>query len=937
MRIAIDSFRGEVPRLTPRALPANGAQAAVNAKLASGDLEAWRQFATTKTLVAAAAVKTIHLMNGQWLSWTQQVDVARGIIAGDSTFRTYLTCPALYGKPQFTNLSMATTGAEPFPVATRPLGVPSPDTPPTAAVDVTAAVESNIALTNAGAETGSTTGWTVASGSLVVFNNGDIVGLNAHAGTRFFGGGSVAASEAYQNVNIAAAGVIAGQGLKVAWRQARGAAGSTATMAIEFYDGTATLIGVRTGLEQIAPGTALTWLLREMTVQVPSGAVTARLIQIYTRVGAGPALDAYIDAISLNSVDYTNFFDGSSLSGWSVSGNFGTPGSSDQFREVIVDSGTGWAPPSIRMRADEATPFIHRDFSTDKSPLVTLKFDFIQRIEPGQGFLVQLFASDDGRGAALFLGPGGVAVHNSGSWDDAGPSVQSLAGGLPIDTLYTVTLIAEKVSAAEARLTVTVVNTAGTVLVNAVKTRIVIDGPRIGFKAAAGGLEGRWWVDNISVTVAAPVALESVASTATSYVYRFVNDLGEPSAPSLASDTVVRPDGGAVRITTPTTAPSGTDPAYGITLKQIYRAISGAGGTAFVFVDEIPLAQADYLDAYDDSAIADNEVLNSEDWDLPPADLEGIIALPNGMMAGFRRNQLCLSVSGHPHAWRLQDRHTTDTDIVAIANIDNTIVIGTKSRVYTATGNSNDSYSMSAPGAPQACLSKKSMVFLDGVGVVFASPDGWAACAGSAGNVPIITETVFTKQQWEALDPSSIVAAVHDGALFWWSTGQTPDSGFALDMRQSGFGLVSLSFHASAAFVDPLTDGLYLVLDAINEPTDALLPVASSAPTLASPAKVIFKFDGATNGNLLRYRWRGKLHLPPYPVTMTIAEVDAFDFTNLVVRIYGDGALLLAKSIGSGREFTIPALKTSDSYEIELIGTSAARTAQLAEDVVELA
>jgi len=935
MRIAIDSFRGEVPRLTPRALPASAAQAAVNAKLVSGDLEAWRQFASTKVLTAGADVRTIALLNGAWLSWTQQVDVARGIIAGDNTFRTYLTCPSLYTKPQWTNYAMATTGSEPYPVATRPLGVPGPDTVPTVAVDVVATEDSNITLTNPGAEVGATTGWTTDAGGLTVLNNGDIGGLNAQAGTRFFGSTNVATTAAHQDAALTPSAVIAGQSVKLVWHQATGANGSTATMGVEFYDDTSTIIGSIHQLPEIAPTTALAWQRRELVVPVPTNAETVRLVQKYTRVGA--TMDAYIDSISLNTVDYSNTFDGSTLDGWDVSPAAGSPGSSDSHRSVVVESGLSWSPYAWRLRGDEMAPWLHRDFATDQSAAVALKFKLQNATSTFNGVHVKLFANDAGAGSNLLFNRGGIFLCTSSSWDDA--SVVSNLGTPLLDgEVYTISLRAEKSGLAEAVVTIDITDSTGATTVANLKTKFAVNGPRVGFVGSAGSLDGHAYITELFITVAAPKPLETVESTATSYVYRFVNDVGEASAPSLASQVVVRPDGGAVIITTPTSVPSGTGAYFpGAVLKQIYRAVTGASGTAFVFVAEIPLATANYTDSFDDADIADNEVLDSEDWDLPPDGLEGILALPNGIMAGFYRNQLCLSVSGHPHAWRVQDRHTTDTDIVAIENIDNTIVIGTKSRVYTATGNANDSYSMSMPGATQACTSKQGMVFLDGVGVVFPSPDGWMACAGSAGVLTNLTEGVFSKKQWQALDPSTIMAAVHDGVLFWWSTGQTPDSGYALDVRQSGFGLVSLSFHANAAFADPLTDSLYLVLDAMNEPTEAALPVASTTPALgSSPFKTIYQFD-AHASNLLRFRFRTKLYLPPYPVTLTLAQVHAEAFTNLVLRVYGNGTLLLTKQITSLREFTLPALATYDSYELEIVGTSTVRSVQASEDVMELA
>lgn len=139
MKIAVNTFRGEAPRITPRELPENAAQEATNCRLQSGDLESWRHFTLVKQVPGSGSLGTIYRLNGQWLAWNQQVDVARGVIEGDTSYRTYLTAPALYGKPQFTNFALATTGAEPYPVTVRPLGVPGPNVAPTlvAGVDST--------------------------------------------------------------------------------------------------------------------------------------------------------------------------------------------------------------------------------------------------------------------------------------------------------------------------------------------------------------------------------------------------------------------------------------------------------------------------------------------------------------------------------------------------------------------------------------------------------------------------------------------------------------------------------------------------------------------------------------------------------------------------------------------------------------------------------
>ena len=136
MKVTLSNPRGEVPRLASHLLPDNAAQAAVGTRLLTGDITAWQQFSSVKTLATPAPVRTIYLLKDKWLSWGVNVDVARGIVPGDNTYRIYLTAPSLYSQPRWTNYSLATTGSEPYPVTTRPLGVPNPDAAPTLTVGV---------------------------------------------------------------------------------------------------------------------------------------------------------------------------------------------------------------------------------------------------------------------------------------------------------------------------------------------------------------------------------------------------------------------------------------------------------------------------------------------------------------------------------------------------------------------------------------------------------------------------------------------------------------------------------------------------------------------------------------------------------------------------------------------------------------------------------
>lgn len=312
-------------------------------------------------------------------------------------------------------------------------------------------------------------------------------------------------------------------------------------------------------------------------------------------------------------------------------------------------------------------------------------------------------------------------------------------------------------------------------------------GPCCGFTAGDPSDSGLFQteVDDIHVQASGSTGL-TPNLTAVNYVYTYVNDLGEEGAPSFPTQDLLRPDGVTVTLTTLTAAPVANSVTYSkVTTKRIYRLVSGTTGDVYRLVTEIPLATADFVDDLTDNELP-STLLESEEYDLPHPDMEGIISLPNGLCAGFFENQLCLSATGWCHAWPVRQRLRVDSDIVAICNINNTIVIGTKTFVYTATGNDGASYSMSKPGAAQACTSKLGMTFLDGQGVIFPSPDGWCVCAGSANNVPVVSEGIFTKEQWQQYDPTSIIAAVHDNVLHWyWKTAPADTVLFLFHMTET--------------------------------------------------------------------------------------------------------------------------------------------------------
>ncbi len=778
MRIGTNQFRGELPHLAPESLPDQGAQEATNCRLETGNLEAYRQFAQTKVLANVGAVQTIYLHRDKWLSWNAQVDVARNVILDDPAGLLLLTAPTIYSTPRYTTYALAVGGAEPYPVATLPLGVPAP-----------------------------------------------------------------------------------------------------------------------TDIPVLTPG-----------------------------------LDPTPTTFSIDVTDAGDKL----ATEWSTS----TPRSGGTLSSVTQEAATGNPLPCYRLSYDEIhnageAPWARRNFGVENAARiqVTAQMRFSGDTSVKNGW-VGVATSADGAGVLVGINGGFLQIRNSTAleWYGSGLVAQAAAAGLAGAIWYTlnVTVTVNPSPANTQTVTAEFLNGV-TVIASVTATNVFTIGGNVFITAAIPDDSGSFYAtdfDNIHVQATGSTGI-TPNLTATSYVYTFVNDQGWESAPSLATDDILRPDGVSITVVTSTTAPPGYS---AVTLKRIYRVVTATTGDLFLLVAEIPLAQASYVDTKSDNQVGP-DILESQEFDLPPATLECIISLPNGIYAGIFGKQLCLSAAGWPHAWPLRQRYPCESDLTAICNIDNTIVVGTETVVYTCTGTDPGSYVMSKPGERQACVSKRGMVYLDGQGVAFPSPDGYQVCAGSAGAVRNMTENVFTKLQWQALGPESFIAAVHDGVLHWyWSNSPTSGS-YALDAKPGGFGLIRLSHHATATFVDPLSDALYLVMDANTEPTDVSLPVASTAVT--PTGLKIFEFNAETGSGSMVFRWRGKLNLLPYPQTLRIGRVRAATYTNIIVNHYGNGVLLKTRVIANGGTFTVPARKSYDTYEIELIGTSTVRETVLVDDMRE--
>lgn len=180
--VKITKFLGEAPKIASELLPETAASFSYNVKHYSGDLIPYNQNSLVTALAKAGTIQTIYPMDDgaggyKWLHWTQDVDIAKGMIVNDTTQRIYYTGE---GEPRVTNYSLATTGAgTAYPYGYYTLGLPAPLTAPTASATSFTTLTSATRARDSGGYA------TVTFGSAHGLNNGAYVTTSGFGGTGY--------------------------------------------------------------------------------------------------------------------------------------------------------------------------------------------------------------------------------------------------------------------------------------------------------------------------------------------------------------------------------------------------------------------------------------------------------------------------------------------------------------------------------------------------------------------------------------------------------------------------------------------------------------------------------------------------------------------------------------------------------------------------------
>jgi hypothetical protein len=317
----------------------------------------------------------------------------------------------------------------------------------------------------------------------------------------------------------------------------------------------------------------------------------------------------------------------------------------------------------------------------------------------------------------------------------------------------------------------------------------------------------------------------------TCYVYTYVSAWGYEGEPCNPSDVVDVEGDQYVELGNFTEPPSG----YNISGIRIYRISTSSDDTDYQFVSEIHTgASTDYItwaeivansNIWDDKNSEDEltgasllgEVITCDIYIEPPADLKGLLALPNGVVAAYRDKEIYLSEPyihyGFPDEYLLK----THFDIKSIGYYDTTIVVGTEGYPYLINGYDPLSVSIEKLPYQQSCLFSRAMVSGPNY-VLYPSPDGLCVVSGSG--ISLLTKNLFTKEQWADILTTTtaydktIIAFFYDNKYYAFYSGS--NTGFIINPEDENqyyatFELTT-GYAVYGGYVDIEDDTLYLLI-----------------------------------------------------------------------------------------------------------------------------
>jgi hypothetical protein len=768
--IKLQKFLGAAPKVSSELLPDGAGQIAYNLQLYSGDLLPYSEPAVIDSVPRLGALQTLHGLRASagasidWLTWLVDVDIITVSDSSDDEQRFYYTGD---GVPKVSTYALATAGSEPYPGASNSfydLGLPLPTTTPT----TTAASFSALTTSHYERDAGNTA--IIYFSSAHGLRDGNVITVRAFTG-------SPAEEFNVTNTRITV----------------------TSTTTFEYYNaGSAVSKTADTnGRVDLAGGTitrdyTYTWFTpwsEESVGATPSDTLYIKEGQQVTVSGlptAAPAGDNFIRGMklyrTLSSASGTEFYHLSTL--WfpqvattgALTSNVVTMTFASHHNLIVDD----------RFKIAKSTD---STFDITDGVVLSVVDDLTITYAVTAGDIAEKAETT----ATLYHDVAELSTDTARYWGDdsieptlveRNTSVVSLttaaAHGLLVNQNITVSGMADSSYDEPTEVVITAVGSTTT----------------LSYTSLGG------------IAVSTVARTSNVVTVVTAAAHGF--STSDVVTMKLMTDSTFNSEDETITVTDATTftyAQTDSDVStQADTTGRCQRDDSStADTTGFISHDS-------YTDDFDFLNLVD--ILVSDDYDAPHADMIGLTLAQNNMVAGFFDNQLCFAEPGKPWAWPLAYRVTFEYDIVAIEVVGGFLVVLTDEYAYRVAGNDPLTLSVSRIDTPYPCLSKRSVVNM-GYGVMYATYGGLALWNPTG--ISLATKFIHDWDTWDdGIDPSTIVGHFFDDKYFGAYTGGS----FIFERNEKVGGYYVTAGHQfNSAWTDVTTNALYTASDALGNIT----------------------------------------------------------------------------------------------------------------------
>lgn len=208
--------------------------------------------------------------------------------------------------------------------------------------------------------------------------------------------------------------------------------------------------------------------------------------------------------------------------------------------------------------------------------------------------------------------------------------------------------------------------------------------------------------------------------------------------------------------------------------------------------------------------------------EAPPRDLSCVLDVPGAYYCGISKSfpkTVLFSDVDLLYSWPIAYRYDVKDNLVALAVTGNTVFALTDGWPYVITGTAPESMTVTKLAGPAACVSPRGVCvyrnaayFVSNAGLmtIYANANMGTVCEN-------MTDKIFTKEQWQEMNPSSCIMGQFDGALhLFFEKADGKKFGLRIDLTENA--ALAVTTHDEAAkcvCVDDATDDLYFVREEV--------------------------------------------------------------------------------------------------------------------------